>query len=89
MVTPYIQKPSKDNFVCSDYAFAAFLMCFGFKLMGLTGQKPRLDFVLQDHDTKLRESLTFRFDMEQDDEVSAGEYRRAQKQLQRLLRNYS
>lgn len=71
----------------TDYFLASFLVGNGMRILGVGGASPRKFFVLDDPDPSLREQLTLRYRLGEDDQVSAHALFEAQKHLQRLLRD--
>jgi hypothetical protein len=81
-----IEKGPKENTIrCSDYNFVAFLITHDFKLLGLIGDAPRFDFLIEDRED--RKELTDCFSLGNNDEISVNKFIAAQKRLQRLLRD--
>jgi len=70
----------------SDYYLTAFLLAHGFVLLGLDGEPPRYDFLLEDSDPVRRAELEERFRTGSGDSVSASRLMSEQKRLQRLLK---
>jgi len=79
--------PSTPTWATSDYFAASFLIARGWRVLGVDGSPPRRRFIIYDPNPSRREALILDYQLGVNDSVSATELFRAQRTLQRLLRD--